>query len=249
LARSINNKTKGNGVLKMDTPGLRMDEDHFMDEPDTPGPITGQTMPLFRISLGFAELNDPALDDFASNVAAKLTANASLFTGLPVTVAALTAAQSAFHISLSTAKGAGKVATADKNTKRATLQGLLRQDALFIQGIPNLTVDNARLSGYQVIVSGPRAAVEVNTPAIVKVTNVASGKLGLKVQAPYGYKSLEVRGAVGGNPSVLLGVFPSTRGIVVEPLQPGTLYLLQLRALFGSNRFSEWSEPVQHMCT
>jgi hypothetical protein len=46
-----------------------------------------------------------------------------------------------------------------------------------------------------------------------------------------------------------LGTFPSTRGIVMEDLTPGTLYMLESRAVFGSNRFSEWSEPVQHMCT
>jgi hypothetical protein len=54
---------------------------------------------------------------------------------------------------------------------------------------------------------------------------------------------------VGAVAPALLGTFPSTRGIVLENLVPGTLYALQARAVFGGNRFSEWNEPVSHMCT
>jgi hypothetical protein len=206
-------------------------------------------MPFFRISLGFLKLPDMDLDDFASNVVAKLTANSALFTGLPVTVASLTSAQGAYHASLSTSKGAGKAATADKSAKRATLEGLLRQNALFIQGISGLTVVNANLSGYEVIVAGPHAPVPVDKPEISEVTNVASGKLGIKVKAPAGYKALEFRVTVGAGAPVLAGTFPSTRNVVLEGLTPGTLYAIQVRAVFGSNRHSEWSDPVQHMCT
>ena len=38
------------------------------------------------------------------------------------------------------------------------------------------------------------------------------------------------------------GDFPSRR-------PSGTLHSIQARAVFGSKRFSEWSDPVQHMCT
>ncbi len=99
------------------------------------------------------------------------------------------------------------------------------------------------------IVAGPHAPVDVNVPVILDVTNPASTKLGIKLQGVYGAKSYEFRGAVGSNPPVLLGTFPSTRGIILEPLVPGNLYVLQARAVFGGNRFSVLSEPVSHMCT
>lgn len=233
----------------MDTPGLRMDEGHFMDEPDTPAATTGTSMPLFRISLGFARKKDTDLDDFATNVVAKTTANAALFPGQTANVTSVGTAQVNFHASLSAAKGNGKAATADKNAKRVILVAALRILALAIQAIPNLTPANAELSGFDVIVAGPHAPVSVDVPVIMGVLNVASGKLGIKLQGVYGANSYEFQGAVGNNPPVLLGTSPSTRGIVLEPLVPGTLYVLQARAVFGGNRFSEWSEPVSHMCT
>jgi len=226
-----------------------MDEGHCLDEPDPVAPTPGDKMPLFRISLGFANKDDPGLDDFASNVAAKLGTNGALFTGLPVSAVNLGLAQAAFHTSLATGKGTGKAATADKAAKRATLLGLLRQDALFIQGIVGLTVANAQLSGFDVIVAGPHALVPVDMPVIQSVFNVASTKLGVKVTAPKGYNSLEFRVTVGSGAPVLAGSFPSTRGIVLEGLTPGTLYAVQCRAVFSGKRYSEWSDPVSHMCT
>ncbi len=209
----------------------------------------GLNMPLVRVSLGFTELSDPELDDFATKVAAKILENAGTFGTLPVTPAQITTAQTAFHVSLSSAKGAGKAATADKNAKRAILEGLLRQDALAIQAKPGLTESDVDLSGYDPIVSGSHAPVAVSVPVILDVSNEASTKLRVKLQAPPGYKTLEVRGSVGTNAPVLLATFTNTRDTVVEALVSGSTYTLQARAGFGNNRFSEWSEPVTHMCT
>jgi len=206
-------------------------------------------MPLFRISLGFAKLADPDLDDFATNIAAKLTANATLFTGMTANVTALTTAQGNFHTSLAAAKGGGKAATADKNAKRAIVENLLRQLAFAVQSISTLSPNDAAKSGFGVVVAGAHAPVTVDVPVILDVSNVASTKLGLKIQAPKGFQTIEIRGQAGTNAPVLLGSFSSTRGMVLENLVPGTLYTLQARAGFGGKRFSDWSDPVAHMCT
>ena len=55
-------------------------------------------MPLFRIALSFAKYKDPELDDFASNVVIKTTANATLFTGQTANVTAVGTAQVPFII-------------------------------------------------------------------------------------------------------------------------------------------------------
>ncbi len=206
-------------------------------------------MPLFRISLGFTQKKDPELDDFATNVVAKMTTNAAVLPGQTANVTAVGAAQVNFHASLSASKGNGKAATADKNAKRAILEAALRTLALAIQGIANLTVANAELSGFDVIVAGPHAPVNVDTPVILDVINTGSTKLGIKLQGVSGAKSYEFRGTVGANPPALLGTFSSTRNIVLENLVSATTYAIQARAVFGNNRFSEWSEPVSHMCT
>ena len=206
-------------------------------------------MPLFRISLGFAQYGDKEIDDFATKVCGALTTNASLFTGLPVTVASLTTAQGAYHTAVSNVKGAGTNATKDKDAKKAVLLNLLRQNALFIQGIVGMTAANARLSGYEVIEAGPHAPVPVDVPQIKDVFNVAPGKLGVKVKAPAGYKALEFRTTVGTAAPVMVGSFPSTRDIVLEDLESLKLHAVQCRAVFGGKRYSEWSNPVSHTTT
>jgi len=206
-------------------------------------------MSLFRISLGFAEYADKDIDDFATKVCGCLTTNGALFTGLPVTVPNLTTAQGNFHIAVSNVKGAGTNATKDKEAKKTILLGLLRQNALFIQGIVGMTAANARLSGYDVIESGPHAPVAVNVPEIQKITNEAPGKLRVKVKAPKGYNFLEYQVTVGTAAPRLVGSFPSTRDNVLEDLVSCQLHVVQCRAVYGGNRFSEWSDPVSHMTT
>ena len=206
-------------------------------------------MPLFRIGLGFARMKGEDLDDLATKVCGCLTLNASLFTGLPASVANLGIAQGNYHTALSNSKNAGTIATADKKAKRLILLGLLRQDALFIQGIVGMTADNARLSGYDVIVGGSHGPVPVSTPIILKVFNVAPGKLGVNVKAPKGYKSLEFRTTVGTAAPVRAETFPSTRDIVLEDLESLKLHAVQCRAVFGNKRYSEWSDPVSHTTT
>ena len=206
-------------------------------------------MSKFRILLGFAKLSDQLLDNFATNVAGCLAQNAALFPGLPVNVADLTAAQGNFHDSLSLAKDGGKADRTDKKAKRVLLAGLLRQDALFIQGIPGLTPETAGLSGYEVKVAGAPGPVRVQTPHILGVTNPAPGKLGIRLQGVKGTKAYEFRVSVGGQSPVRAGTFPSTRGIELEDLISGTLYGIQVRGVFGNKRYSEWSDAVHHRCT
>ena len=206
-------------------------------------------MPKFRIALSFAKLPDPDLDDKASKVVIESTANATLFTGQTANVTAVGTAQVAFHNSLAVAKNGGKLATDDKNAKRALLEAAMRVLAFGIQSIPDLTPEDAAKSGFDVIVAGAHAPVNVDRPIIEDITNVASTKLGIKVTPPKGYKSLEFRKTVGTNPPVHAGTFPSSRGIVLENCASGQLHTIECRAIFGGNRVSEWSEPVSHMAT
>ena len=206
-------------------------------------------MPLFRIALSFAKYKDPELDDFASNVVIKTTANATLFTGQTANVTAVGAAQVAFHSSLAVAKNGGKAATDDKNVKRAALEAALRVLAFAIQGIPNLSATDAGKSGFGVNIAGAHAPVVVDRPVIEDITNVASTKLGINVTPPKGYKALEFRKTVGTNPPVHAGTFPSSRDVVLEDCASGQLHTIEARAVFGGKRFSEWSEPVSHMAT
>jgi hypothetical protein len=214
-----------------------------------PAKNTGLNMPLIRISLGFMDMKDTDLDDFVTKVFGKLTANAGSFGVLPVSVTNLGVAQAAFHTSLANAKGGGKAATADKDSKRAAVLALLRPLALAVQGKPGLTLADVDLSGFDAIESGPHTQSLPKTPVILGLTNVASTKLGVKLQGSDGAKAYEIRTIVGNAAPAHAGTFPSTRGIVLEDLIPGTLYSVQVRAVYGNQRYSEWSQPVSQMCT
>jgi len=121
--------------------------------------------------------------------------------------------------------------------------------AFGLQGIVGLSATDAAKSGFLVNVAGPHAPVAVDRPIIEDITNVASGKLGVKVTPPKGYKALEFRKTVGTAAPVHAGTFPSSRDVVLEECTSGQLHTIEARAVFGGKRYSEWSEPVSHMPT
>jgi len=43
-------------------------------------------------------------------------------------------------------------------------------------------------------------------------------------------------------------VSTQARNIVIPGLTPGVVYTLQGQAVGGSTGFSDWSDPVSHMC-
>lgn len=46
-----------------------------------------------------------------------------------------------------------------------------------------------------------------------------------------------------------MGEFNGARRIVLQPVTPGVVYTTQFRALGGSTKYSEWSDPVSHIAT
>jgi hypothetical protein len=204
---------------------------------------------LFHISLAFAQLPDNDLDEFASHVATQLAANVATFPAPTVSPAVLTTAQGNFHTAIAAASEGGKSLTAAKNAKRQIVIGLLRQLAAYVEGIPGITQANAELSGFETISATHHSATTPDVPIILALTNVGSGKLGVKLQGSAGARGYLFRVAVGSGAPVAAGNFSSTRNIVLLGLTPGTTYAVQACALGGGNLNSEWSAPVSCMCT
>jgi hypothetical protein len=88
----------------------------------------------YRVSLSFTGLSDADLDEFAGNIVVSLTGNTAFPTPL-VPLAALGAAQSAFHDAVLAAAQGGTQLTAIKNENRTALEDLLRQEASYVQAI------------------------------------------------------------------------------------------------------------------
>jgi chitodextrinase len=44
------------------------------------------------------------------------------------------------------------------------------------------------------------------------------------------------------------GLFTNSRSMTINGLTPGMTYMFQVRAVGGSTRYSDWSNPVSRMC-
>ena len=204
-------------------------------------------MPTYHVSLAFAGLPDAALVDFTGTVIAGLTNNAA-FPEPPVTLNELTAAQAIFAHALAAMPLGGPQTTAAKNVARASLLGLLRRTAYYVQGAMENDLELLLSSGYAPTNSN-RTQAPLAAPVVLKVMNEQSTQLVVQLKPVPNAKAYEVRKLNGTGGWLLAGVFTKARRIVIEDLVPGSTYSFQARAVGGSTGYSGWSDPVQHMAT
>ena len=198
----------------------------------------------YRVSLAFANLSDALLDEFTAKVVADLTGNA-LFPAPPVTATALGAAQAAFHTAVIIAQGGGKVPTAIKNDRRVTLETALRQDASYVQALAAQDLPGLLSSGFEAV-STNRTPAPLPAPVISSLENAPDHQVIVRLGPVANAKSYEVQRKNGAGWEAV-GVFGSTRGIVLAGFTPGQVYEVRVRAVGGSLKYSEWSQPVSVM--
>ena len=203
-------------------------------------------MATLHVSLSFSRLSDADLDVFTGGVIDNMTGNAS-FTTPAVSMAALGTGRTNFANALANMAQGGTAATAAKNATRETLLGLLRQEANYVQGASNNDRTVMLSSGFEVS-STDHTQSQLDTPSIMRILNEVTAQLVLRVTPITNAKSYQFRyGTVAGQwPGS--GISPQARRIVVEGLTPGTTYFFSVRAVGGSTDFSDWSDPVSHMC-
>ena len=198
-----------------------------------------------KVSLGFAELSDTELDNFAQSVINALTGNATYPTP-PVTLADLKAAVDDFTAKMAAAQTGGVSATAAKNNSRDTLVGMLRKVATYVQLMCNDDPALLLTSGFQ-MQSTSRSSTPLEKPQGLNIKNGGAGQLVARVDPVKNANMYEGRAkAVNGDwlPSVFTG---DSRRITLSGLSPGTSYTIEVRALGGSTGQSDWSDPSSHM--
>jgi hypothetical protein len=203
-------------------------------------------MPVLHVSLGFAKLPDPKLDEFAANVVVKMTGNAAFTTPL-VSLTVLGAAQVTFHNAVLAMKQGGTLASAAKEAARVALLNLLRQQAVYVEGAASGNLAVLLSSGLKQRGSGQTSS-PLTKPLIQAILNGNSTQLILRVQAVRNAKSYEVQVRIGTGAWQPAVISPKARSIIVPNLVPGTMYDIQVRAIGGSTNVSDWSDPVSHMC-
>lgn len=202
---------------------------------------------VIRVALSFATYADNDLNSFAILVIVCLKNNA-LFPNLPVTIAALTALQTAFQDAVTAAASGGVPLTAAKNEARDALIAALRQLAGYVQSlVPTLTVSQILSSGFDIANTGGTPS-PLDQP-VFTLDNSTTMQLAVNLTAVANAKAYQVQLSTGAGAWQEAGIYPNTKNIVLKNLTPGTIYNVRIRAVGGSTQYSDWSITVSLMST
>jgi hypothetical protein len=200
-----------------------------------------------RIALNFATYNRTQLNNFAILLVVCLKNNL-LFPNLPVTIADLTALQTALENANTTidAQG-GFINTAIAIEARDALLVAIRQLAAYVQILTaTLTESQIYTSGFE-IVNTNRAQSPLSQPVLTGLDNSLTTKLLVLFGTITNAKAYQVQFSTGTGAWQEAGIFPSTKNVLITNLTPGTIYNVRVRAIGGSTQYSEWSASMAGM--
>lgn len=204
-----------------------------------------------RIADGFTRQSAKQLVTMADSVITGLTGN-SAFPAPTVELKAVQDAADGLKAALAAQALGGTAATAEKNNRKEALIVLLRRLKFYVED--NCGNDRAVLlsSGFQAAVS-TRTRSPLANPSILSIGFGNSAELVLRVTPIAHARCYDVRSAAVGAGNVPgpwqdAGLFTDSRSMTIAGLVPGTTYVFQVRAIGGSTGYSDWSNPVSHMC-
>jgi hypothetical protein len=206
--------------------------------------------PHIRIADGLRTQSAERLVTTAGAIINGLTGNPS-FPSPPVDLKTVQAVDD-LNAALAAQPQGGPSATAEKNNKKEALIVLLRRLRHYVDENCGNDLSVLLSSGFQAAVTTRVRSPLANT-SILNVGLGNSTELVLKVTPIAHAKCYEVRMAVvcAGNtpgPWQTAGLFTNSRLMTINGLTPGTTYMFQVRAVGGSTRYSDWSNPVSRMC-
>jgi hypothetical protein len=194
-------------------------------------------------------MRDSELDDFATSIVAKMTANTA-YPSPPISMADLSTATTAYSDALALAATGGPQATADKNTARTALLAVLRQEAAYVDTKHGNDMGVLLSSGFHAA-STSHAPSAVVKPQIAGIKNGTTGQLLVSVTKVGSVKGVELRYALvtAGTPGAWQSnpMGTKTQNIQINGLTPGQTYTIEARFFGGAAGFSEWSDPQSHM--
>jgi hypothetical protein len=204
-----------------------------------------------RVLLGFTRLNGNQLVTSAGAVIQGMTGN-KWFPSPPVTLEALQTAVNAFNLAITAQALGGTAATAEKKKKRLEIEKMLRKLVSYVQATCDDDLTVLLSSGFAAA-GQTRTQSPLPKPVIRSVDNGHTSQLLINVGRLSNARTYEIRCAPinnGGAPGAWqsAGAFTFSRAMPVNGLTPGTMYSVQARAIGGSTGYSDWSDPVAHMC-
>jgi hypothetical protein len=200
-----------------------------------------------KVSRVFVSYSDAGLDEFANGVYLGLNTNPA-FPTPPVLSADLLALDKTFRDAIAAATG-DPANTAAKEAAREALLDALRKNAHYVEILSSHDLAMMLSSGY-FPASTNHAQYPLEPPVIQQLSNLATTKLLLRLQAEAGAKSYHVQASPDGGKTWLDGVISTqARRIVIPGLTPGTVYAVRARAIGGSTGCSEWCQSMTIMAT
>lgn len=202
---------------------------------------------------GFVGMTDADLLQLLNKVHDSLLNNPAYPTP-PVDLAAFKTAIDTYTASVSAALDGGKTATATRNKNRSDVMLMLRLLGHYVEANCKNDMPTFLSSGFSVaapVAKTPPQPVQV--PTIVSIDHGNTGQLKVAIKPVARARSYEIRyaapAAAGATPAwasvTVAGSKPPT---LIENLTRGIDYTFQVRA-FGKLGFSDWSSPVDQMCT
>ena len=207
--------------------------------------------PQIRIADGLRTQSAERLIATARAIIEGMTGNPS-FPSPPVDLKTVQAALDDLSAALIAQPNGGPLATAEKKNKQEALILLLRRLRYYVEGNCGNDLSVLLSTGFQAAVT-TRVRSPLANPSILNLGLGNSTELVLKVTPIAHAKCYEVRMAAVGagdspGPWQTAGLFTNSRSMTIEGLTPGTTYMFQVRAVGGSTRYSDWSNPVSRMC-
>ena len=204
----------------------------------------------YRVSYVFIKAPDLKLIASVKTIITCLTGNAA-FATLTGLLAELTTALTAFEAAVAAkAQNRNRLLTARRDEARETLLDVTRQTGAAVESIAMNDLPTLESSGFKAR-SKSTAQTPMAAPAILKAINLGSGQILLRLTPISKAKVYQTRLSTdGGNTWNSAGVYSTqARRIILGNLVPGTIYMIQSRAIGGSSGHSDWSVPVSLMAT
>ncbi|HRI28705.1 MAG TPA: fibronectin type III domain-containing protein [Chitinophagales bacterium] len=206
-------------------------------------------MSKFKASRSFATLSDALLITFTEGILTSMNGNTNYLTPTP-TLATLTTQKTEFEDALAAAIDGGKILTATKNQKRATLIDSLYLLVSYVE----LTAlgDEIKLlsSGFEVYNTEKNPRPLPAVPIILRLSDGdLSGEMKVKVQpveSATGYQARYSQDDFGIDTRWQLTGASTSTTILLKDLLPGKYTWVQVRS-FNSQGNSEWSDPARLM--
>jgi hypothetical protein len=174
--------------------------------------------------------------------------NNTLFPNLPVTLASLTAIQTALQNAIAGAAHGGTVNTAVQSEAKDNAIVALRQTAAYVQSLaPTLTMSQVLTSGFDVVMPNNKPG-PLDTP-VFTLDNSIPAQLAVWLQAVANAKAYQIQISIGTGPWLEAGIAASTQNIVLTNLLSLTVYNVRIRAVGGSTKYSPWSATVSLLVT